>query len=92
MRQVVSNIDCAFMTHGWKVCEGRAMRPIRFDMVFPLKKAQFEDMEVCVPGNTKAYLQSLYGEDLRPAKIYDPITGHFEKDLTHPYWQRQHVH
>lgn len=91
LRQVVSNIDCVFMTHGWKVCEGRAMRPIAFDLVFPLKKTLFEGIEVTVPGNTKAYLQSLYGEDLRPAKIYDALTGNFEKDLSHPYWQRQHV-
>jgi hypothetical protein len=58
-----------------------------FDTVFPLKKAYFDGIEVLVPGKTKEYLQGRYGADISPVKVYDPITGQYEKDASHPYWQ-----
>ena len=80
------------MVKSWKIREGRFARSVPYDVVFPLKKSTFEGIEVYVPNDTVAYLQGVYGEDLRPAKVYDPNTGRYEKDLTHPYWQRAHVH
>lgn len=76
----------------WKIRESRFTVPISYDAVFPLKKALFDGVEVFVPKETKRYLQRYYGENLAPAKIYDPKTGQYERDLSHPYWQRAYVH
>lgn len=89
---VISNEDCIFLPESWKVRERYCAAPISFDVIFPLKKALFDGVEVFVPNKTKEFLQSKYGEDISPAKIYNEETGQFEKDLSHPYWQRQHVH
>ena len=66
--------------------------PVSYETVFPLKKALFDGLEVFVPANPEKYLQRYYGENLAPAKIYSPVTGRYEKDLTHPYWQKSYVH
>jgi hypothetical protein len=58
-----------------------------FDTVFPLKKANFDGIEVAVPGKVKEYLQGRYGQDISPVKVYDPVTGQYEKVSSHPYWQ-----
>lgn len=89
---IVSFIDSNFMTEGWKTYERRFMDPTPYDVVFPLRKVQFDGFEVCVPNQTKKYLQQRYGENIGPIKIYNPTTGQYEKDLTHPYWQRSHVY
>ncbi len=65
--------------------------PAPFSTVFPLKKATFDGIEVFVPNKTKEYLQRLYGENLDPVKIYNPQSGRYEKDLSHPYWLRPNV-
>lgn len=75
-----------------KVRERRFKPPVALETVFPLRKANFDGVEVFVPSNPEKYLQRYYGENLAPAKIYDPVTGRYEKDLSHPYWQRQFVH
>ena len=80
-----------FLPEWWKIREKRFMKPASFEDVFPLKKALFDDVEVNVPNNTQKYLQRYYGENLAPAKIYDPSTKKYEKDLSHPYWQRAFV-
>ena len=92
LRGIVSNIDCMFLPNSWKVREGRFARSVPYAMVFPLKKTNFEGIEVYVPNDTPGYLKGVYGEDLRPAKIYNKETGHYEKDLTHPYWQLEYAH
>jgi hypothetical protein len=66
--------------------------PVSFDTVFPLRKAAFDGLEVFVPNDTKKYLQRCYGENLDPVKVYDPKTGQYEKDLSHPYWQKAYRH
>lgn len=81
-----------FFPEWWKIRERRFKIPVSTDAVFPLKKALFDGVEVFVPNDTKKYLQRIYGENLAPAKVYDPLTGCYEKDLNHPYWQRAYVH
>lgn len=81
-----------FFPEWWKTRERRFKAPVAFDVVFPLKRAQFDGIEVFVPNDTKKFLQRYYGENLDPVKIYNPITNAYEKDLSHPYWQRAHVH
>lgn len=81
-----------FFPEWFKIRERRFKVPVAFDVVFPLKRALFDGIEVFVPQNPKKYLQRCYGENLAPVKIYDPHTGCYEKDLTHPYWQRAYAH
>lgn len=81
-----------FFPEWWKIRERRFKAPVAFDTVFPLKKAQFDGIEVFVPNDTVRYLERCYGENLDPVKIYNPITDAYEKDLTHPYWQRMYAH
>jgi hypothetical protein len=81
-----------FFFEWFKIRERRFKAPVAFDSVFPLKKALFDGIEVFVPCDTKKYLQRCYGENLDPAKIYNPDTGCYEKDPTHPYWQRAYAH
>lgn len=81
-----------FFFEWWKKGERRFTTPVSFSQLFPLKKANFDGIEVFVPNNPVAFLQRYYGENLAPAKIYDATTNRFEKDLSHPYWQNSYVH
>ena len=81
-----------FFPDWWKIRERRFKVPVSFDIVFPLKKANFDGVQVFVPNHTEKYLQRYYGENLDPVKVYDSKTGLYEKDLTHPYWKRAYVH
>jgi hypothetical protein len=80
-----------FFPEWWKIRERRFKAPVAFETIFPLRKADFDGIEVFVPNNTKKYLQRYYGENLDPVKIYDPKLGRYEKDLSHPYWQTAYV-
>ena len=88
---ILSNGDCVFLPESWKIRERRFTIPTSFDIMFPLKKANFDGIEVLVPAKTKEYLQQRYGQNIEPAKIFNPVSGNYEKDLTHPYWQRAHA-
>ncbi len=81
-----------FFPEWFKIRERRFKEPAAFDVVFPLKKALFDGVEIFIPRDPKKYLQRCYGENLAPAKIYDSQTGCYEKDLSHPYWQRAYAH
>ena len=80
-----------FFPEWWKIRERRFKAPVAFNTLFPLKPATLDGVDVFVPNDTKTYLQRCYGENLDPVKIYDPATGRYEKDLTHPYWQRAYA-
>jgi phosphorylcholine metabolism protein LicD len=92
VHSILSNGDCVLMIESWKIRERRFTIPTSFDTIFPLKKADFDGLEVFVPAKTKEYLQQRYGENIEPAKICNEVTGQYEKDLTHPYWQKAYVH
>lgn len=92
IQYVLSLENNIFFPSWWKVRESVFKTPATFEMVFPLKKAVLDGIEVFVPNQTKSYLQRCYGENLEPAKIYNPITGNYEKDLSHPYWERSFAH
>lgn len=81
-----------FAFEWWKKRERMMCVPAEFSTVFPLKKAYFDGIEVYIPNDTVTYLQRIYGENIAPAKIYDEVTGQYEKDLSHPYWQKSYVH
>jgi hypothetical protein len=89
---ILSQENHFFMLESWRERERPFKAPVRFEDVFPLKRADFDGIEVFVPNHTDKYLARVYGEDLSPAKKYDPLTGQYEKDLSHPYWQRPFAH
>jgi len=92
VQYICSNIHNMFMREGWKINEDRYTVETPFDVVFPLKIADFDGIEIRVPHQTEKYLQMRYGENLSPVKIYNATMGSYEKDLTHPYWQRTFAH
>jgi hypothetical protein len=81
-----TNIDNMFMADSWKKSEQKYLVPTPYDVIFPLKYADFDGITVPVPNNIEKYLQLRYGDNLAPARIYDEATGQYEKDLSHPYW------
>jgi hypothetical protein len=92
LRYILSLETNLFFPEWWKIRERRFTVPVAFETVFPLKKTLLDGIEVFIPNDPKKFLQRCYGEDLAPAKIYNPLTGSYEKDLTHPYWQRIYAH
>jgi hypothetical protein len=92
LTSILSNGESSFMAESWKIRERRYVIPTSYDTIFPLKKAYFDGIEVNVPNKTKQYLQERYGENIGPVKLYNELTGVYEKDLSHPYWQLPHVY
>lgn len=92
LRYIFSLDNHLFFPEWLKIRERRFTKPVAYTTVFPLKKADFDGYEVFVPCDTKKYLQRCYGENLDPVKTYNPQTGRYEKDLSHPYWQKAFVH
>ena len=84
--------EAIFFPEWFKIRERRFVAPASFSTLFPLKKATFDGVEVFVPNQTEEYLQRVYGKNLEPVKIYNPQSGRFENDLSHPYWQKAYVH
>jgi hypothetical protein len=87
VHSILSNGDCVLLPDSWKIRERRYTIPTPFELIFPLKKANFDGVEVFVPNKTKEYLQQRYGENIGPVKILNAQTGKYEKDPSHPYWQ-----
>lgn len=87
LHYILSNEDSAFVPESWKVRERNFKVPTPLNLVFPLKKSSLDGVEIFVPNKTKEYLQLRYGQDLSPAKLYNPETGQYEKNLDHPYWK-----
>jgi phosphorylcholine metabolism protein LicD len=92
LEYILSNEHSDFMPEFWKIRERRFKVATPIKDVFPLKKMVFDGVEVTVPNRIVSYLKARYGEDLRPAKIYNPEKGTYERDEDHPYWQRAHAH
>jgi len=92
LRYILSLENNIFLPESWRIREKRFTTPVSWDHVFPLKKGVLDGIEVFVPQNTHVYLQRYYGEDLSPAKLWNQESGSYEKDLSHPYWQRVHAH
>lgn len=89
VQSILSNEGSIFLPESWRIRERRYLAKTPFNFVFPLKKANFDGVEVFVPNKTKEYLEQRYG-DITPVRIYSEETGEYEKDPNHPYWKLQY--
>lgn len=89
---VLSQEDLIFLPDAWRERERPFKTPVRFEDVFPLKRAYFDGIDIFVPNNPEKYLSRVYGKDLTPVKLYNDATCQYEKDFSHPYWESSHVH
>lgn len=87
-------VDCIFswdanifVPEGFKIRERRCCKELPYEAIFPIKKAQFDQLIVPVPNQIVPFLQSKYGEDLSPTRLYNEKSGLWEKAINHPYWQ-----
>lgn len=78
--------DHLFFADWWKKRELRFTQPVAYDVIFPLRKAKFDGIDVLAPNKTKEYLHKFYGDNIEPSMLYNEQTCEYEKDLTHPYW------
>lgn len=92
IRSILSNENSMFLPMSWKIRERRFVIDTPIDYVFPLKKANFDGITAFVPNQTEKYLKQRYGDNIEPAKVFNPQTQRYEKDLSHPYWQMPHAH
>lgn len=72
--------------HSWKKAELKCMKPLKYEEMFPLKKAAFDKLTVWAPNNVVAFLQSKYGENLDPTMVWDEETKTYKKVEDHPYY------
>jgi phosphorylcholine metabolism protein LicD len=72
--------------YSWKKAELKCMPPLKYEEVFPLKKAKFDHLTVWAPNNVVAFLQSKYGQNLDPTMVWDEETKTYKKVEDHPYY------
>lgn len=80
-----------YLPKKWKVREQPFKTPVPLSTLFPLKKAFFEGREVRVPHDIVAWLQSKYGENLSPARVWSDELQDYQKIEGHPYWKQSHI-
>ena len=72
----------------WKRTERFAAKhPLRYDQMFPLKKAKFDHLTAWVPNDTIAYLEGRYGPNLEPSMVWNIESQSYAKVVDHPYWK-----
>ncbi len=76
------------MPHSWKKDELKGMKPVHFDTVFPLKKANFDGLTVWAPNDVVTYLNSKYEGNLEPSNVWDEESQCYRKVKNHPYWSQ----
>jgi hypothetical protein len=91
--------------HEWYIPEEALKREVRRsyepEVIFPLKKAKFDGVEVFVPNKLEDYLLANYSrseaskkktkeerlKELEPCRIWDETTKKYEKVPDHPYFK-----
>lgn len=84
---VFTYIDSPF-PDSWKKVELTCVERLKYEDIFPLKWAKFDHLKVRAPHNVVTFLQSKYGENLDPAKVWDEEAKTYRKVPNHPYYQR----
>lgn len=83
--------DSPYVSQKWKDREHHLMIDIPYETLFPLKTIFFEGFEVHVPCEIEGWLHEKYGENLAPARIWNPILQEYVKDADHPYWKQSPI-
>lgn len=83
--------DSWYLPQIWKLREIPHIKPFKYEMMFPLKKASFDGIDVWVPNQLEDYLKAKYGQNIGPARIWNQQTQQYDKVLDHPYWQQSHI-
>ncbi len=71
----------------WKTAELKCIKPLKYEEIFPLKQAKFDNLTVRAPNDVVAFLQSKYGENLDPTMVWDEESKTYKKVEDHPYYQ-----
>ncbi|MBS0620145.1 MAG: LicD family protein, partial [Verrucomicrobia bacterium] len=74
----------------WKQEERMFTTPLPISDVFPLKKCRFDGLTVWAPNHIIPFLQSKYGENLDPVKVWDEESKSYKKIDNHPYYLQGH--
>ena len=85
---IFSANDSIFFPAEKKREEHHVSTPVPYAMIFPLKKADFDGIELYVPNQTREYLHVRYGPNIEPSKVFDASVGRYVKVKDHPYWNR----
>lgn len=72
--------------HSWKIAEIKCMKPLKYEEMFPLRKAKFDNLTVWAPNDVVTFLQSKYGENLDPTMVWDEESKTYQKVEDHPYY------
>lgn len=88
---IFSLSDSKIMPQKWKKREFAVTSPLKYETIFPLKQLSFDGLTVKVPSDLKTFLQSKYGENLEPSRVWNPRTKKYERIKVHPYWKQSHI-
>ena len=83
--------DSLFVPEKWKIRERKLATPKPAAWLFPLKKICFDGVHVYVPNEIEKWLQSKYGPDISPAKVWSEEKGMYLKVEGHPYWKNNAI-
>jgi len=78
--------DSAF-PHSWKKFEEVMVSPLPYNVIFPLKRTNFDGVLTWVPNQITTFLQSKYGENLDPTMVWEEASQSYHKVKDHPYWK-----
>jgi phosphorylcholine metabolism protein LicD len=70
----------------WKKDELKGLKPVKFETLFPLKRANFDGVLVWAPNDVETYLKSKYNNNLEPSNVWDEEAQCYRKVENHPYW------
>jgi phosphorylcholine metabolism protein LicD len=78
-------LDSSF-PDSWKKWEMKCIKPLKYEEMFPLKKAKFDHLTLWAPNHVVTFLQSKYGENLDPTMVWDEERQDYKKMENHPYY------
>ncbi len=86
--QYIFTFENSPFPESWKKSEIEAsQKPLRYDQIFPLRKASFDGLTVWAPNDAIEFLHTKYGENLDPSMVWDEQTLTYLKVEDHPYWK-----
>lgn len=80
--------DSRIMPKRWRMREEATTKPLAYNVIFPLKRARFDGINVYVPNQIKTFLESKYGANLSPSRIWDEKQQKYVRIESHPYWKQ----